>query len=127
MKTIWTGPLSEVDEEIGKFLDDMGMIDEVVEHGDNDEYAIMRYRDYFIEVTELGIVLYEGMCLRKDYMSNTYEPDFDITLIYGENDEPEYFLYWEQGGFISTCSNYFNTKYSVSEILGMKCKLIINE
>lgn len=129
MKVIWTGPLSQAEEQIDKLVEEIdGMQDVIIEYGADESYAIMRYGDYIVVIPELRISLYEGMCFRKDEDSETYEPDFNLTLIYEENNsEPENYLYWEQSGFVGTCANFMSTKYSIGEIAAMQCQLISNK
>ena len=75
-------------------------------------------------IPELDLFAREGEFLSYDEESDTYMPDFSVTLLY-ELDEKDAknFLYWEQDGLLVTLYNYLQSGKRMDYLSSLECRI----
>lgn len=121
--------LGQMEETIYE-LDMAEIPDELVET--EDEYQLW-VSGWWVFVPALGLNLREGSFCLYDAAEGEYLPDFSVTVIYAadslEADQEDTeeagcgWLYYEQGGFAGTLTNWLGGKIQIREIERMKCFL----
>ena len=52
-------------------------------------------------------------------------PDFDVTVIYGDENELSSYLYYEQDGFVVTVNNWLHGQLDYEEISQLMCEVVV--
>lgn len=80
-----------------------------------------------VYVPSLNLTLREGLACVLDEKTKSYQPDFDVVLIYDGDPSSQDILYYEQDAMITTLNNWLHSKFSFTELQNLDCELHIQE
>lgn len=80
-----------------------------------------------VYVPSLNLTLREGLACVLDEKTKSYQPDFDVVLIYDGDPSSQDILYYEQDAMITTLNNWLHSKFSFTELQNLDCELYIPE
>lgn len=80
-----------------------------------------------VYVPSLNLTLREGLACVLDEKTKSYQPDFDVVLIYDGDPSSQDILYYEQDAMITTLNNWTHSKFSCIELQNLDCELYIPE
>lgn len=113
--------LCEIEEMIVAM--DMPEIDDDIALTEDENEVVIS--GWYVYIPELNLRLHEGIVGIWDEEMKVYMPDFSVTVLFeGKSNNTDY-LYFEQGGFVSTVANWFSGKKDFDEIEQLPCELVI--
>ena len=107
-----TFKLYEIEEMIVA-MDMSEVDDDIVLTEDETEIVIS---GWYVYVPELNLRLHKGIVGLWDEEMKVYMPDFSVTVLFEGKRENMDYLYFEQGGFVSTVANWRSGRKDFDEI-----------
>lgn len=113
--------LGEVEDIISE-MDTTEIDDDIVLTEDKMEIVIS---GWYVYISSLNLRLHVGIVGMWDEEMNGFMPDFAATILYEGKNRNEEYLYFEQGGFVSTVTNWLQGKMRIEEIEQLKCEVCL--
>lgn len=112
-------------EDVVFDMDELMDIESSVVVIDDDLHIVVS--GWSVYVPSLNLTLREGLACVLDEKTKSYQPDFDVVLIYDGDPSSQDILYYEQDAMITTLNNWLHSKFSCIELQNLDCELYIPE
>ena len=96
--------------------------DDIAEIDDNYQLVIS---GWYVKIPSLNLYLRAGVMCLWDEDEKVYMPDFDVTVIYEDENELSSYLYYEQDGFVVTVNNWLHGQLDYEEISQLMCDVVV--
>lgn len=113
--------LEDVEEKMAE-TDTFDVPDDIAETDDNYQLVIS---GWYVKIPSLNLYLRAGVMCLWDEDEKVYMPDFDVTVIYEDENELSSYLYYEQDGFVVTINNWLHGRLDYEEISQLVCEVVI--
>ena len=113
--------LEDVEEKMAE-TDTFDVPDDIAEIDDNYQLVIS---GWYVKIPSLNLYLRAGVMCLWDEDEKVYMPDFDVTVIYGDENELSSYLYYEQDGFVVTVNNWLHGRLDYEEISQLMCEVVV--
>lgn len=113
--------LEDVEEKMAE-TDTFDVPDDIAEIDDNYQLVIS---GWYVKIPSLNLYLRAGVMCLWDEDEKVYMPDFDVTVIYGDENELSSYLYYEQDGFVVTVNNWLHGRLDYKEISQLMCEVVV--
>lgn len=113
--------LEDVEEKMAE-TDTFDVPDDIAETDDNYQLVIS---GWYVKIPSLNLYLRAGVMCLWDEDEKVYMPDFDVTVIYEDENELSSYLYYEQDGFVVTVNNWLHGQLDYEEISQLMCEVVI--
>ncbi len=80
---------------------------------------------WYVWIPSLSLCLRAGVACVYDEEAGMYMPDFDVTVLYENEQLTDMWLYFEQDGFVVTLGNWLNGRLPVRNIETLECYLVV--
>lgn len=110
-------------EDVVFDMDELMDIERSVVVIDDDLHIVVS--GWFVYVPSLNLILREGLACVLDEKTKSYQPDFDVVLIYEGDPSSQDILYYEQDSMVTTLNNWLHSKFSCTELRNLDCELHI--
>ncbi len=90
-----------------------------------DEHLQLIVSGWYVWIPSLSLCLRTGVACVYDKEAGMYMPDFDVTVLYENEQLTDMWLYFEQDGFVVTLGNWLNGRLPVSNIETLECYLVV--
>ena len=111
----------EVEEKMAE-TDNFDVPDDIAETDDNYQLVISVW---YVKIPSLNLYLRAGVVCLWDEDEKVYMPDFDVTVIYEDENELSSYLYYEQDGFVVTVNNWLHGQLDYEEISQLMCDVVV--
>lgn len=112
-------------EDVVFDMDELMDIESSVVVIDDDLHIVVS--GWSVYVPSLNLTLREGLACVLDEKLKSYQPDFDVVLIYDGDPSSQDILYYEQDAMVTTLNNWLHSKFSCTELQNLDCELHIPE
>lgn len=113
--------LEDVEEKMAE-TDTFDVPDDIAETDDNYQLVIS---GWYVKIPSLNLYLRAGVMCLWDEDEKVYMPDFDVTVIYGDENELSSYLYYEQDDFVVTVNNWLHGQLDYEEISQLMCDVVV--
>ena len=113
--------LEDVEEKMAE-TDTFDVPDDIAETDDNYQLVISVW---YVKIPSLNLYLRAGVMCLWDEDEKVYMPDFDVTVIYEDENELSSYLYYEQDGFVVTVNNWLHGRLDYEEISQLMCEVVV--
>ena len=113
--------LGDVEEKMAE-TDTFDVPDDIAETDDNYQLVIS---GWYVKISSLNLHLRAGVMCLWDEDEKIYMPDFDVTVIYEDENELSSYLYYEQDGFVVTVNNWLHGQLDYEEISQLMCEVVV--
>ena len=113
--------LEDVEEKMAE-TDTFDVPDDIAETDDNYQLVIS---GWYVKIPSLNLYLRAGVMCLWDEDEKIYMPDFDVTVIYEDENELSSYLYYEQDGFVVTVNNWLHGRLDYEEISQLMCEVVV--
>lgn len=113
--------LEDVEEKMAE-TDTFDVPDDIAETDDNYQLVIS---GWYVKIPSLNLYLRAGVMCLWDEDEKVYMPDFDVTVIYEDENEISSYLYYEQDGFVVTVNNWLHGRLDYEEISQLMCEVVV--
>ena len=113
--------LEDVEEKMAE-TDTFDVPDDIAETDDNYQLVISVW---YVKIPSLNLYLRAGVMCLWDEDEKVYMPDFDVTVIYEDENELSSYLYYEQDGFVVTINNWLHGRLDYEEISQLMCDVVV--
>ena len=113
--------LEDVEEKMAE-TDTFDVPDDIAETDDNYQLVIS---GWYVKISSLNLHLRAGVMCLWDEDEKIYMPDFDVTVIYEDENELSSYLYYEQDGFVVTVNNWLHGQLDYEEISQLMCEVVV--
>ncbi|MGN9019662.1 hypothetical protein ACTNBM_11865 [Lachnospiraceae bacterium HCP1S3_C3] len=113
--------LEDVEEKMAE-TDTFDVPDDIAETDDNYQLVIS---GWYVKIPSLNLYLRAGVMCLWDEDEKVYMPDFDVTVIYEDENELSSYLYYEQDGFVVTVNNWLHGQLDYEEISQLMCEVVV--
>lgn len=113
--------LEDVEEKMAE-TDTFDVPDDIAETDDNYQLVIS---GWYVKIPSLNLYLRAGVMCLWDEDEKVYMPDFDVTVIYEDENELSSYLYYEQDGFVVTVNNWLHGRLDYEEISQLMCEVVV--
>ena len=113
--------LEDVEEKMAE-TDTFDVSDDIAETDDNYQLVIS---GWYVKIPSLNLYLRAGVVCLWDEDEKVYMPDFDVTVIYEDENELSSYLYYEQDGFVVTVNNWLHGQLDYEEISQLMCEVVV--
>lgn len=113
--------LEDVEEKMAE-TDTFDVPDDIAETDDNYQLVIS---GWYVKIPSLNLYLRAGVMCLWDEDEKVYMPDFDVTVIYEDENEISSYLYYEQDGFVVTVNNWLHGRLDYEEISQLVCEVVV--
>lgn len=113
--------LEDVEEKMAE-TDTFDVPDDIAETDDNYQLVIS---GWYVKIPSLNLYLRAGVMCLWDEDEKVYMPDFDVTVIYEDENELSSYLYYEQDGFVVTINNWLHGRLDYEEISQLMCEVVV--
>ena len=113
--------LEDVEEKMAE-TDTFDVPDDIAEIDDNYQLVIS---GWYVKIPLLNLYLRAGVMCLWDEDEKVYMPDFDVTVIYEDENELSSYLYYEQDGFVVTVNNWLHGRLDYEEISQLMCEVVV--
>lgn len=113
--------LEDVEEKMAE-TDTFDVPDDIAEIDDNYQLVIS---GWYVKIPSLNLYLRAGVMCLWDEDEKVYMPDFDVTVIYEDENELSSYLYYEQDGFVVTVNNWLHGRLDYEEISQLMCEVVV--
>lgn len=114
--------LEDVEEKMAE-TDTFDVPDDIAETDDNYQLVIS---GWYVKIPSLNLYLRAGVMCLWDEDEKVYMPDFDVTVIYEDENELSSYLYYEQDGFVVTVNNWLHGQLDYEEISQLMCEVVVD-
>lgn len=114
--------LEDVEEKMAE-TDTFDVPDDIAEADDNYQLVIS---GWYVKIPSLNLYLRAGVMCLWDEDEKVYMPDFDVTVIYEDENELSSYLYYEQDGFVVTVNNWLHGQLDYEEISQLMCEVVVD-
>ncbi len=114
--------LEDVEEKMAE-TDTFDVPDDIAETDDNYQLVIS---GWYVKIPSLNLYLRAGVMCLWDEDEKVYMPDFDVTVIYENENELSSYLYYEQDGFVVTVNNWLHGQLDYEEISQLMCEVVVD-
>lgn len=114
--------LEDVEEKMAE-TDTFDVLDDIAETDDNYQLVIS---GWYVKIPSLNLYLRAGVMCLWDEDGKVYMPDFDVTVIYEDENELSSYLYYEQDGFVVTVNNWLHGQLDYEEISQLMCEVVVD-
>lgn len=113
--------LEDVEEKMAE-TDTFDVPDDIAETDANYQLVIS---GWYVKIPSLNLYLRAGVMCLWDEDEKVYMPDFDVTVIYEDENELSSYLYYEQDGFVVTVNNWLHGQLDYEEISQLMCEVVV--
>lgn len=113
--------LEDVEEKMAE-TDTFDVPDDIAETDDNYQLVIS---GWYVKIPSLNLYLRVGVMCLWDEDEKVYMPDFDVTVIYEDDNELSSYLYYEQDGFVVTVNNWLHGRLDYEDISQLMCEVVV--
>ena len=113
--------LEDVEEKMAE-TDTFDVPDDIAETDDNYQLVIS---GWYVKIPSLNLYLRAGVMCLWDEDEKVYMPDFDVAVIYEDENELSSYLYYEQDGFVVTVNNWLHGRLDYEEISQLMCEVVV--
>lgn len=113
--------LEDVEEKMAE-TDTFDVPDDIAETDDNYQLVIS---GWYVKIPSLNLYLRAGVMCLWDEDEKVYMPEFDVTVIYEDENELSSYLYYEQDGFVVTVNNWLHGQLDYEEISQLMCEVVV--
>lgn len=117
-KTMIVGPK----ENSIKDQDSIEIEDDIVET--TEEFNIVA-SGWYCYIPSIGIYLRAGTVCNWDEDAKIFMPDFDVTVIYENENDIEEYIYFEQDNFVTSLHNWIASKNTILDVTNLECEVYI--
>ena len=105
-----------------KDQDSIEIEDDIVET--TEEFNIVA-SGWYCYIPSIGIYLRAGTVCNWDEDAKIFMPDFDITVIYENENDIEEYIYFEQDNFVTSLHNWIASKNTILDVTNLECEVYI--